>query len=98
MVQPLAWIRVSHLWRGNARHLRAYGDPAALRHDRAASRPICAGALWARFEGHDGGRDSPGAGLAGAAFALTSGALSLGSLSGELPEPDPAPQSACPDS
>src|SRR5262249_20639440 len=47
------------LRRGHAGYLRAHGDAAPLRHDRAAPGTICAGPLWAGFQGHDGGGNPP---------------------------------------
>ena len=55
---------------GHARHLRAYGNAAPLRHDRAAPGPVRAGAVRARLEGHDGGRDPPRDRAVGAVVAL----------------------------
>ncbi|MGY4288750.1 cold shock CspA family protein [Bradyrhizobium sp. LM2.7] len=49
--------------------LRAHGDAAPLRHDRAAARPVRPGPLWARLQGHDGRRDSSRVRVAGF-FAL----------------------------
>ena len=46
--------------RRDARHLRAHGDAAPLRHHRAAARPVRAGPLRARPQGPDGGRGAPG--------------------------------------
>ena len=55
---------------GTPGYLRAHGNAAPLRHDRTAPRPVCAGAVRARLQGHDGGRDSAGERIAGAVVAL----------------------------
>src|SRR5436190_9161142 len=70
MVQPLARFRLSDLRRGYARYLRAYGNPATLRHDRAPPRPIRTGAVWAGFQGHDGSRNPSRDRAVGAVVAL----------------------------
>ncbi len=46
MVRPPARLRLPDHGSGYARHLRSYGDVAALRHDGTASRPVRHGALW----------------------------------------------------
>ena len=60
MVQPPARFRLRDLRRGHAGHLRAHGNAAPVRHDRAAAGPICAGPLWAGLQGHDGRRNPSG--------------------------------------
>src|SRR5258706_5164396 len=70
MVQPLAWIRLPDLRGGYAGYLRAHGNPAPLRDDRAAPRPVRAGAVRARLQGNDGGRNSAGERLARIVLAL----------------------------
>ena len=81
MVQPAARLRLPDLRRGHARHLRAYGNAAPLRHDRAAPRPVCAGALRARLQGHDGGRDPSRDRAVGAVVALIAARRSDGIVS-----------------
>src|SRR6201986_1666018 len=71
MVQPLARLRLPDLRRGYAGYLRAHGDAAPLRHDRAAPGTICAGPLWAGFQGHDGGGNPPRNRAVGAVLALS---------------------------
>ena len=60
---------------GDARHLRAHGNSAPLRHDRAAARPVCAGAVRARLQGHDGRRDPPRDRAVGTVVALIASKL-----------------------
>jgi CspA family cold shock protein len=48
----------------------AHGNLAPLRNDRAAPRPVRAGAVRARLEGDDGGRNSAGSRLARSVVAL----------------------------
>jgi len=57
--------------RGYARHFRAYGDVAPVRPGRIAAGPVCAGALWTRPEGIDGGRGAPRRRPARSGLALT---------------------------
>ena len=49
---------------------RTHGDIAPLRDDRVAPRPVRAGAVRARLQGHDGRRNPAGSRLAGAVVAL----------------------------
>src|SRR6266436_6441881 len=70
MVQPVARIRLPDLRGGYPGHLRAHGNLAPLRDDRAAPRPVRAGAVRARLQGNDGRRDSAGERLAGIVLAL----------------------------
>src|SRR5262249_16320903 len=71
VVQSAARIRISYPRRGHARYLRAYGDPAPLRPDRAAARPVRARALWTRPQGPDGSRGASGRGTARPGLALS---------------------------
>src|SRR6266403_838334 len=70
MVQPLTRIRLPDLRGGDAGYLRAHGNLAPLRDDRAAPRPVRAGAVRARLQGNDGRRNSAGERLAGIVLAL----------------------------
>src|ERR1700732_3087993 len=70
MVQPPARIRLPDLWRGHAGHICTHGDVAPLRDDRVAPRPVRAGPVWARLQGHDGRRNPAGSRLARTFFAL----------------------------
>src|SRR6266704_4075967 len=63
-------MRLYDLWRGDAGHLRAHGNPAPLRDDRAAPWPVRAGPVRARVQGDDGCRDSAGNRVAGIVVAL----------------------------
>src|SRR5260370_14492773 len=56
VVQPLARIRLPDLRGGYAGYFRAHGNTAPIRDDRAAPRPVRAGAVLARLEGDDGCR------------------------------------------
>src|ERR1700761_2292039 len=57
VVQSAARLRFPEPRRGDTGYLRAHGDLAPFRNDRAASWSICDGPVRARLEGHDGGRD-----------------------------------------
>src|SRR5580692_6281741 len=70
MVQPAARIRLFDLRRGDAGYFRAHGNTAPLRDDRAAPRPVRAGAVRTWFQGNDGRRNSAGKRLAGFVVAL----------------------------
>src|SRR5918998_1356188 len=59
VVQPPARLRLPDPGRGQARHLRPYGNPAALRHRRAEARRAGLCALWRRLQRPDGGRGAP---------------------------------------
>src|SRR6476660_6299259 len=71
MVQPLARIRFPDLRRGYAGYLRAHGNTAPLRDDRAAPRPVRAGPVLTRLQGNDGRGNPAGKRLAGTVVALT---------------------------
>src|ERR1700687_3745255 len=70
MLQPLTRIRLPDLRRGHAGHLRAHGNLAPLRDDGAAPRPVRAGAVRTRLQGHDGRRNPAGKRLAGTVLAV----------------------------
>src|SRR5712691_356896 len=70
MVQPLTRIRLPDLRGGYAGYLRAHGNLAPLRDDRAAPRPVRAGAVRTRLQGNDGRRNSAGERLARIVLAL----------------------------
>ncbi len=55
--QPASRLRLPHLRRRHAGHFRAHGNPAPLRHDRAAPRPVRTGPVRTGFQGHDGRRN-----------------------------------------
>src|SRR5437660_12038983 len=77
MVQPLARFRLPDLRGGYSGYLRAHGNLAPLRDDRAAPRPVRAGAVRTRLQGNDGRRNSAGERLAGIVLALTVHPLTL---------------------
>src|SRR5436305_11313509 len=70
MVQPLTRIWLPDLRGGYAGYLRAHGNLAPLRDDRAAPRPVRAGAVRTRLQGNDGRRNPAGERLAGIVLAL----------------------------
>src|ERR1019366_10272105 len=70
MVQPLARIRLPDLRRGDPGYLRAHGNIAPVRDDRAAPRPVRAGPVRTRLEGDDGCGNLAGNRLAGTVVAL----------------------------
>src|SRR4051812_18545718 len=77
VVQPAAWFRLPDVRRGHTGHLRAHGNAAPLWNDGAAPRPICAGAVRARFQGHDGGGNPAGKRFVWIVVALIGRALHL---------------------
>ena len=58
MVQPSARFRFSHARRGHTRHLRAYGNAAALWADRTPPWPSSLGPLWRQPQRPYGRRSS----------------------------------------
>ena len=66
----LRGFRLPDLRGGYAGYLRAHGNLAPLRDDRAAPRPVRAGAVRARLQGNDGRRNSARERLAGIVLAL----------------------------
>src|ERR1700675_3275247 len=70
VVQPASRLRLPDLRRGDSGYFRPYGNPAPLRDDRTAPRPVRAGPVRTRLQGHDGGRNSAGNRLTGTVLAL----------------------------
>src|SRR3979490_2857624 len=58
------------LRRGDAGYLRAHGNIAPVRYDRAAPWAVRAGAVRTRFQGYDGCRNPAGTRLADPVLAL----------------------------
>ncbi len=58
VVQPHAWLWISHLRGRDAGYFCPHGNLAAVWNNRTAAGPDCAGAVWPRPQGDDGIRDS----------------------------------------
>src|ERR1700761_6718389 len=85
MVQSATRFRICNEGRGHGGHFRPHGDPAPLRYDRTASRPVRAGAFRARPQGADGGRSSPRERTARSDVALNFPSMRIARMAAALP-------------
>src|SRR4030088_414685 len=76
VVQPAARIRLPDLRGGDAGYFRAHGNPAPVRDDRAAPRPVRAGPVRPGFKGEEGCQNPAEKRLAGTVVALAPASLS----------------------